>query len=259
MMDALATAILGIYLCCLIVGLRLTVLPARIHRELILLSCLPVGIVALYYLHLVDGLPVYYSLRSLPYMELSCGILGLGVGLVAKRLHARNMRFLVAVLVPAMAVVSLLPYVKHIVAPLDAKTLEDRWEGPYCLQSTGGTCGPACLATFLNLAGKRETEREVARASLTTASGTEAWYLARHARERGLTVDFHQLPADALKGKRGIIGVRLGADGAGHFLALLSCDGKTVEFVDPLSGHDTLPLDAFLQKYAYTGFLMSIA
>ena len=258
-MEMLAATLLGIYLCTFLVGVLLPALSGKLRFELLALSCLPTGLVGLYYLHLVDDLPVYYTLRSIPYIELSSGLLGLGTGIVAREMHRRNMRLIVAVLVPSMAVVSLLPYAKHIVAPLNSTTLEDRWEGPYCLQSTGGTCGPACLATFLNLAGKRETERGVARACLTTGSGTEVWYLARYARERGLKVDFQQVPVDALKGKRGIVGVRLGADGAGHFLALLSCDGATIEFVDPLSGHDSMPLDTFLQKYAYTGFLMSIA
>jgi hypothetical protein len=257
-MDALATLILGIYLTTFTVGALLPKLPGRRRRELLALSCLPTGLVALYYLRLVDSVPLYYSLRSLPYMEVSSGMLGLGAGIVAREMHARNMRLAVAVLVPAMAVVALLPYVKNVFAPLDTAPIMERWDGQYCLQSTGRTCGPACLATFLSLAGKKETERDVARNSLTTASGTEVWYLARYAREKGLAAVFEQVALEGLKGKRGIIGVKLGGSVAGHFLALLGCDGKTVEYVDPMHGHKTTDMGTFRNAYEYTGFLMSL-
>ena len=257
-MDILATTLLGIYLCTFLAGVLLPVLPGKLRFELLALSCLPTGIVGLYYLHVVDDMPLYYSLRSVPYIELSSGLLGLGTGIIVREMHRRNMRLLVAVLVPSMAVVAMLPYVKNVFSPLDTALLEERWDGPYCLQSTGHTCGPACLATFLNLAGKKESERDVARMSLTTASGTEVWYLARHAREKGLEARFEQGTLEALKGKRGIIGVKLGGGAAGHFLALLGCDGRTVEYVDPMSGHKTTDMETFRNAYAYTGFLMAL-
>jgi hypothetical protein len=257
-MDILAAALLGIYLCTFLAGVLLPALPGKLRFELLALSCLPTGLMGLYYLHLVDELPLYYSFRSIPYVELSSGMLGLGTGIVVREMHRRNMRLLVAILVPSMAVISMLPYVKNVFAPLDTTPLQERWDGPYCLQSTGRTCGPACLATFLSLAGKKESERDVARNSLTTASGTEVWYLARYARKKGLEAGFEQVPLEGLKNKRGIIGVKLGMGGAGHFLALLGCDGRTLEFVDPMSGHKTSDLDAFLRTYAYTGFLMAL-
>ncbi len=257
-MDILATTLLGIYLCTFLAGTLLPALPGKLRWELLALSCLPTGLVGLYYLHLVDDLPLYYSFRSIPCIELSSGLLGLGTGIVVREMHRRNLRLLVAVLVPSMAVLSMLPYVKNVFAPLDTKPLQERWDGPYCLQSTGHTCGPACLATFLSLAGKKESERDVARNSLTTASGTEVWYLARHAREKGLEAHFEHGTLEGLKGKRGIIGVKLGAGVAGHFLALLGCDGETVDCVDPLSGHKRLRLDEFRHAYEYTGFLMAL-
>ncbi len=257
-MDILATLLLGIYLCTFLVGVLLPALPAKLRFELLALSCLPTALVGLYYLHVVDNAPLYYSFRSLPYIELSSGLLGLGTGIVVREMHRRNLRLLVAVLVPSMAVAAMLPYAKNVFTPLDMAPLQERWDGPYCLQSTAHTCGPACLATFLSLAGKKETEREVARMSLTSARGTEAWYLARHARERGLEAHFEHATLEALKGKRGIIGVKLGDGAAGHFLALLGCDGETVDCVDPLTGHKTLRLDEFRKAYEYTGFLMAL-
>jgi hypothetical protein len=257
-MDVLPTALLGIYLCTFLVGVLLSALPGKLRFELLALSCLPTGLVGLYYLHLVDDLPLYYNFRSVPYIELSSGLLGLGTGIVVREMHRRNMRLLVAVLVPSMAVVSMLPYAKNVFAPLDTTRLQERWDGPYCLQSADHTCGPACLATFLSLAGKKESEKDVARASMTTASGTEVWYLARHAREKGLEAQFEHGTLEALKGKRGIIGVKLGGGVTGHFLALLGCDGRTVDYVDPLSGHKTAAMEAFRNAYEYTGFLMTL-
>jgi len=257
-MDVLPTILLGIYLCSFLVGVLLPALAAKQRFELLALSCLPTGMVGLYYLHLVDNAPLYYSLRSVPCIELSSGLLGLGTGVVTREMHRRNMRLAVAVLVPAMAVVSMLPYVKNVFAPLDTKPLQERWDGPYCLQSTGHTCGPACLATFLSLAGKKESERDVACKSMTTASGTEVWYLARYAREKGLEAGFEQVALEGLKGKRGIIGVKLGGGVAGHFLALLGCDGRALEYVDPMTGHKTTDMDTFRRTYGYTGFLMSL-
>jgi hypothetical protein len=257
-MDGQPTILLGIYLCSFLAGVLLPALPGTLRFELLVLSCLPTGLFGLYYLHLVDDLPLYYNFRSIPYIELSSGLLGLGIGIVVREMHARNMRLLVAVLVPSMAVVSMLPYVKHVFSPLDTAPLQERWDGPYCLQSTGHTCGPASLATFLSLAGKKESERDVARASLTTASGTEVWYLARHAREKGLEAHFEHGRLEELKGKRGIIGVKLGGGAAGHLLALLGCDGETVDCVDPMSGHKRLRLDEFRHAYEYTGFLMTL-
>lgn len=257
-MEMLAAVLLGIYLCTFLAGVLLPALPGRLRFELLALSCLPTGLVGLYYLHLVDDMPVYYTLRSIPYIELSSGLLGLGTGIVAREMHRRNLRLIVAVLVPSMAVLAMLPYVKHVFAPLDATRLQERWDGPHCLQSADHTCGPACLATFLSLAGKKESERDVARASLTTASGTEVWYLARHARRRGLEAHFEHGTLEELKGKRGIIGVKLGGGAAGHFLALLDCDGKAVEYVDPLSGHKTTDMETFREAYEYTGFLMAL-
>jgi ABC-type bacteriocin/lantibiotic exporter with double-glycine peptidase domain len=154
------------------------------------------------------------------------------------------------------------PYWKPVIDPLDESALTDRWQGDACLQSTASTCGPACVATLLKHAGVSTTERAVARACHTSASGTEAWYLARYVRaapaEHGMFAGFFVRPGFSPElGLPAMIGIQL-RGGAGHFLAVLENKDGVVTFVDPLVGEERVPLDEFRKRFDFTGFHMYV-
>lgn len=239
-------------------GLRLNIVPLKLKLILISLSSLPALLNALYYVHLLDSVVLYYWFRAIPLTELLNATVGLGTGLLGKTFWQQKMRVAPLLLLPAAVALSLMPFVKIIFSPLNTDSLQDRWDGNYCRQTSAATCGPACLATVLSAAGKKFSEKEIAEECHTTATGTEAWYLARCARARGFGVRFTKLPIAELSGKRGIIGVKQRL-GTGHFLALLSCDGTNIEYVDPISGCHKQPISEFSKTYLFTNFLIEIA
>ncbi|GAA5127463.1 hypothetical protein GCM10023212_32380 [Luteolibacter yonseiensis] len=144
-----------------------------------------------------------------------------------------------------------------IMSPLDRSGLKATWEDGACLQSTESTCGPASAASIMRFLGYRASEREVAAAAFTTSSGTEAWYLARYFRARGLSprFDFRET-FDLSAGLPAIVGVRMA--GFGHFIAVLEVREGMVTFVDPLSGKRTLTEEEFRDTHEFTGFHLSV-
>ena len=251
-----AILILAIYTVCVIVGFFLPKFLGKPRYAIAAISFLPTAFIGLYYSHTVDDWLFYYRVRTLPYFEISGALIGLGAGILVRDMYGRRMFVAMPTAALALAVVSLLPYWKPILTPLNTESLQDRRDGDYCLQSAGSTCGPACLATILNLSGTRVSEEEIAKNCLTSSSGTEVWYLARYAKEKGLDPRYEQVPPSSLNGKRGIVGVRLGPGGAGHFLAILDCDKDILEFVDPIKGHLKMSVADFLKSYEYTGFML---
>jgi len=226
-------------------------------------TALPAALYAAYYLHLFDTAVWFYEFRALPGTELAAGPAGFLAGLLhgLVRRHDRLRKAAGTALLPlGLLVLLAIPYVKMIVRPLSTASLKDRWSKDVCLQSTGATCGPAAAATLLRRLGIEATERELAEASYTSSSGTEAWYLVRALRRRGLGVRFVQdrpqpdaLPAPALAGTR--LG---GPNGIGHFIAIL--DGPDGRYIvgDPLIGRMETTLAALRQRYYLTGFFAVI-
>jgi ABC-type bacteriocin/lantibiotic exporter with double-glycine peptidase domain len=149
------------------------------------------------------------------------------------------------------------PFIKPVIAPLAESELKDRWNGPICLQSTSSTCGPSSVATVLKQLGTPVTEREVAHGSYSYAGGTEAWYLARFVRSKGLSAhfEFHEgfAPDIAVPA---VAGVRVGG---GHFISILEKDGKTYRVADPLFGEIRVSEQALRSRYDFSGFYMVIA
>ena len=113
------------------------------------------------------------------------------------------------------------------------------------------------MVNILRRLGLAATEPEIARAAFTYSGGTEAWYLARHARRRGLSASFDFRETFSPEaGLPALVGVRLGR--AGHFIAVLEVKNGVITYVDPLRGQDQCPLDAFLKRYDFTGFHLVI-
>lgn len=218
------------------------------------LLSIPALLSALYYFHVVPEWAWFYTLRSWTGAEFLVIFLGAAGGAFAAML-ARWLLLMPLLFVLALAVV---PYLKPWVNPLNTNSFQERWQGDVCLQSTESTCGPASTATLLKRLGVTASEREIAKAAFTTGSGTEAWYLARYCRSRGLRTHFDFRPGfSSTVGFPAMVGVRV--SGFGHFIAVLEVRGDQVTYADPLSGEFRVPMAEFLRRYSFTGFHMVVS
>jgi Peptidase C39 family len=157
------------------------------------LTSVPAVVFAIYYLRVFNEPLWLYGFRSWPCSELAAS----GAGFLAGLLHGRyssKQRFRRIAgrwFFPGTLILGLLvPYAKPILRPPRWGEFQDRWSEGVCLQTSESSCGPACAATLLRQLGKPATEKELARASYTSRSGTENWYLARTLRQRGIQVRF---------------------------------------------------------------------
>lgn len=217
------------------------------------LLAIPSLLFAIYYLHVWGEHVWFYTLRSWPGCEFFVVFLGCAGGVAATFLPPLLLGLpLFAVLAPAVV-----PYVKPLIGPLPDSAFYERWEGEACIQSTPSTCGPASVTTILRRFGISTTEQTTARAAFSYTGGTEAWYLARYARRRGLAAHFDFRPTFSPEaGLPAVVGVRLG--GVGHFIAVLDHQGDQITFADPLHGEEHLSLVEFQRRYDFTGFHLVI-
>ena len=218
------------------------------------LMSIPALLSALYYLHVLPEMAWFYTMRSWSGSEFLVIFAGAAGGALAALLPRW------ALLLPLLGSIGLgvVPYLKPMMNPLDLGSSPEKWEGDACLQSTSSTCGPACTASILKSLALTASEHEIARAAFTSGSGTEAWYLARYVRSRGLGArfDFRQTFSTEV-GFPAMVGVRVGS--YGHFIAVLQVSGDQVTCVDPLSGKTILPISEFLRRYEFTGFHMAVS
>jgi hypothetical protein len=222
---------------------------------------LPALTYALYYSRLM-GEPIWlYRLRAVPGSEMLAAASGFLAALVQVRAIPRLRLSPLGriTLVPiVLAVGLLLPYLKPVFRPLHPETLSDVWIDGVCHQSSGGTCGPASVATILRQLGVNANERELAEEAYSAASGTENWYLARAIKKRGPGVNFLK-SSPATAPLPAVAGVRLlSTGGAGHFVALLGRTNELMVIADPLEGRQTLTLQQLAAKYEFTGFFLAI-
>jgi len=205
------------------------------------------------YLHVLGEHAWFYTLRSWPGSEFLVVFLGCAGG-VAASLLPRSLRCLP---LSAVLVIAVAPYIKPLIGPISDSAFLDQWKGAVCLQSTPSTCGPASVTTILRHLGVDTTERATARAAYSYTGGTEAWYLARYVRSRGLSprFDFRSTFSPAA-GLPAVVGVRLGS--VGHFIAVLDFHDDQITFADPLRGEERLSLAEFQRRYEFTGFHLVI-
>lgn len=214
---------------------------------------LPSILFATYYLHVLPEREWFYELRSWHGTEFLVVFLGASGGALASLLPR------VVLILPlfgflAMAIV---PYLKPLVGPLTDDAFREKWEGDACLQSTLSSCGPASVSTIMRRLGIAVSEREVARAAFTYTGGTEAWYLARYVRSKGLSARFVFKKAFApSEGLPAMVGVLVG--NCGHFMAVLEVSNDQVTFVDPMFGPEKISLSDFKERFTFTGFHLVI-
>ncbi len=210
---------------------------------------------AVYYLHWYDRFAWYYELRSWAISDHLPALSGLLVGYLAR--HQRGLsgaaRLVVVGFLGVAAV--FVPLSKALVYPLDVTRMGDTWNGEVCLQSSPSSCGPACLATVLRRHGMPANEREIAIACRTTDTGTELWYLARHARAQGLHAEFQI--RDQLPDPVAIIGTTRG--GRGHFQAVLAIRDDQVQIGDPMQGARWLPRAEAAARLGFSGMCLVVS
>lgn len=215
---------------------------------------IPAFLFTLYYFHILPEKAWFYNMRSWLGSEFLVVFLGVAGGAAATFLPR------ILLMLPLLGVIGLavVPYLKPLINPLVLMSSTEKWEGDACLQSTASTCGPASTASILKWLGIHASEREIARAAYTSNSGTEAWYLARYVRSRGLGVrfDFQKRFAPSVEFPA-VVGVRV--SGFGHFIAVLEVADNHVTFVDPLFGKLRLTTSEFLTRYEFTGFHMIVS
>jgi ABC-type bacteriocin/lantibiotic exporter with double-glycine peptidase domain len=162
-------------------------------------------------------------------------------------------------LLPVLALLLLVPYIKPLLAPLPV-TLQDRWSEGVCLQSTPSTCGPASAGTILRYFGISASESELARECFSYGAGTENWYITRALRKRGLKAHYviraaqpAEIPYPCIAGTR--LG---GSGGPGHFVAILEREKARYIIGDPLVGRLSLTPEELHAQYFLTGFFLVI-
>jgi hypothetical protein len=206
-----------------------------------------------YYTHIIPESVWLYRLRSLPGSNLLLTWL-IPAAVAWGTILPRLLKLPLCTIATAFVLV---PFSKPLLRPLAEAELKDQWEGDACLQSTVSTCGPASAASILRLLGDEDiTEKVLARDAWSTATGTEAWYLARAIQKRGHDTTFSFAGLHPSTPLPGILGVKVGENG--HFIAVLRQDGTTVSLIDPLSGEETMPLEKLHDRYKPTGFFMGI-
>lgn len=210
---------------------------------------------AVYYLHVLPETEWFYEVRSWAGAELWVLPLGLLGGCVAALLPRRWL------VLPLLATTgaALGPFLKPVLGPLPEREFRKVWTKTVCIQSTLATCGPASLATILRATGREAKERDIARAVHSYRGGTEAWYLARYARARGLNAEFrHGKGFPEHVRWPAIIGVTVG-DGRGHFIPILGREGGRYFVGDPMIGPERLSREELERRYGFTGFALEIA
>ena len=110
----------------------------------------------------------------------------------------------------------------------------------------------------MTMLGMPVSEQELAKASYTSASGTEAWYLARSLRSRGAEIKFIIMQPKIIPEQFPCIaGVRL-SGGIGHFIAIFKRNGSQYQIGDPMSGPESFSAEDLIKRYSFTGFVMQI-
>ena len=207
-----------------------------------------------YYAHLFDNSSLYFEYRTQFWADLTPSLSGF---LVGSSIKIPNIIYRISfgALLIFLAIFGIFgPWAKPILFPMNYDSLQNRWRGDICMQSTG-TCGPCSLANILYANGIESSENELAREAYTTSSGTESWYLARCARRRGFQTRFiHDI--NHLE-KNSIIGISLGK--AGHFVSILDIKDNVIYVADSITGIQKVNKDKFHDLFKFKGMSLVLS
>lgn len=226
-----------------------------------ILFCIPNFLFVAYYLHILNEPLWYVKFRSISNIEVLSSFIGFFFGFITfrdKSFWKIKLEVLNKYIFIICMFLILIPYIKPILRPVrwNAEFL-NRWENGVCLQSTSSTCGLAALATVFNYYGILKNEEEIARASFSSSSGTENWYLIRYAKKNGLEIDVLNKNNLVDVPVPSIIGTFVNG-GIGHFITILGKEGERFVVGDPLKGRLLLTESEFNKYYTFSKFVLDI-
>jgi len=236
--------------------------PVRLLLGLLfILLCVPNFLFVAYYLHFINEPIWYVKFRAINNIELLSSLIGLFFGFVTfkdESFGVFKLKTLNKYIFVICMLLIIIPFIKPIIRPVSRNSeFLDRWKDGVCLQSTGSTCGPAALSTIFNYYGISKKEEEIARASFSSSSGTENWYLIRYAEKNGLKTEvlyknrLEDVPVPSIIGT--YINGRIG-----HFITILGKEGDRFVVGDSLKGKLLLTEKEFNEHYTFSNFALHI-
>jgi len=136
----------------------------------------------------------------------------------------------------------------------------DQWKDDVCIQTTGETCGPACVATLLEMRGIHKTEKQVSREVFCSARGSEMWQLGRCLQKNGLCVHVvptSHKPLDLPVPCLASVGLG-GKEGISHAIIILDKTRDSFTIIDPLTGRFEWTKEKTWHNYYFHGYLLHI-
>ena len=140
------------------------------------------------------GNPYYLRVKSVAWVDYTAVFVGMFGAFIQLETNRRkkpedfasrhNGLFLSALIVLPL-------YIHPIILPPNVEYVNE-WKGDVCIQSTGYSCGPAAMATYLNHYGIRKTEEQLAEELYLSRQGTSGWIMARYLKDRGFRVSIHK-------------------------------------------------------------------
>lgn len=192
----------------------------------------------------------FINFHALPGAEITSGLVGawLGIMFASSRLRPGPLNGSILIVCSVLSVIlTCTPFLKQLYNPLDLRRLHHEMKDGICLQTTSVTCIPACAATVMRMQGSNITEPELAR-QISTASGTEVWYLKRALARQDFAVGFgsvksiRELPINSI--------LFVSYTGVPHVVVLLAKDSKTVTVGEPLRGRRSYDWRMFKRFYS---------
>ncbi|MCH2225120.1 MAG: cysteine peptidase family C39 domain-containing protein [Crocinitomicaceae bacterium] len=219
------------------------------HKYLFLVTCFLLAIpgfsMATYYFHLIESPSWYITFRSISNIEWMNSFIGLFLGVI--EVKKKGIALLLSVILITI------PYAKPILRPINVNS-ETKWIDDVCIQSTYASCGPSSLATIFKLKGIHSSEAEIATSAFTCSSGTEIWYLLRHASNKGLNYSCKKIQNIQQVQPPCIIGTKI--HNIGHFITVLRTNKEKLLIGDPLIGKIELTNKEFLKRYKLDGLMI---
>ncbi|MGA2299144.1 MAG: cysteine peptidase family C39 domain-containing protein [Candidatus Acidiferrum sp.] len=210
-----------------------------------------------YYAHWFDSAAWFITLRIAPYSELLAAGMGFLAGVIQSFFKPRS--FTAKLVMPGILLAAVfIPYLKSFLDPVDLRHLHTNCQGESCIQSTPSTCGPSSAASLLINYGVVTSERDLARDSFTSNSGSEIWNLARALQKRGFLTRIEIQSPNAISPPGSSIAGVLLPGGAGHFIAILDRRDDDFVVMDPLKGLIATSGWGLRQTYKFTGFFLLV-
>jgi hypothetical protein len=174
-------------------------------------------------------------------------------------------RVLKPVAFPCCVLLSSVSFARPMLRPLDKNAdFDSRWADGILMQSIASDSGPAALMSVMHrLNGFEDDERAAVEGTYTDRAGTEFWYLARYAADKGYRYRFFRAADAAGAPVPSVARVSLGALdplGAEFYIALLArAKDGTLTVGDPARGLLELSPEAFAARYRFPGLALAVS